>query len=106
MIVFYDPNNGKQVMAVYSHDTESKVWESRGFLRAEVEDPQLQQLINRDSTVDVLDGKVISIFARVNSVQPTISASAARAGELESKLATSELNIAELNELARLERRL
>ena len=86
MIVFYDPTNGKQVMAVYSHDTKSTAWKDRGFLRAEVVDPALQRLVNRDSTVDVLDGVVTQVSPRLNDVQGVISPAESRLAELREKV--------------------
>ncbi len=104
MIIFYDPNSNNQVHAVYSHDTDSKVWEQRGYLRAAVNIPHLQVAVNRNTFVTIDGGEVIGIAPRTNPVQPTPDPKAVRVGELEAKLATGELTNSELNELARLER--
>ena len=48
MLVFYDPNNDNQVMAFYTFGTSSEVWESRGYLRAKIMDPEIVSEINRD----------------------------------------------------------
>ena len=104
MIIFYDPNNGNQVMAVYSHDTESTVWEDQGFLRLAILGKEFQKKISRDTAIVVTMGSVSDVFPRVNSVQPTPDPKAIRVGELEAQLAVSDLTTMELNELARLER--
>ena len=102
MIVFYDPNNDNQVMAVYSHDTDSPVWESQGFLRAEVKTPEMKTAVSRNSTVVIERSEVVSATGRVNLVQPAPDPVAVRVGELEAKWATTDLTLKELNEHARL----
>ena len=104
MIVFYDPNNGNQVMAVYSHDTESTVWTDQGFLRAEVNDRTLFNSLSRDSRVTVVNREVTSATARINPIQPVPDPVAVRIGELLTALAIRDLTLVESNELARLER--
>ena len=104
MIIFYDPNNGNQVMAVYSHDTKSTVWADNGLLRAKVVVKQLQRLIDRNMSVVVLDGEVQSLFVRLNSKQPTPMIGEVRLKELHTAVRTRDLSVQELNELARLER--
>ena len=104
MIVFYDPNDGDQVMAVYSHDTGSTVWTARGYLRAEVNDRALFNSLSRDSRVTVVNGEVTSATARINAIQAVPDPAAVRTGELLAALAVRDLMPAELNELARLER--
>lgn len=104
MIVFFDPNNGNQVMAVYSHDTESAVWTGRGFLRAEVKDRALFESLSRDSRVTVVNDEVTAATGRTNPIQPVPDPAAVRTGELLAALAVRDLTPVELNELARLER--
>ena len=73
MIVFYDPNDSNQVMALYTGGTNSVAWTDQGFVRAEVNDPELQEEIDRyarDCTVAVVDGQVTGCTSRVNRVQP------------------------------------
>ena len=104
MIVFYDPNDGNQVMAVYSGDTDSTVWTARGYLRAEVNDAGLQGDIDREFSVTIVNGEVTAIAARPNPIQPVPDPTAVRTGELHAALAIRDLTPVELNELARLER--
>ena len=74
MIIFYDPKNGNQVVALYTGNTNSKLWTDQGFVRAEVNDPELQKLVDgysRDCTVDIVDGQVTGCTPKTNAVQPT-----------------------------------
>ncbi|MAH48145.1 hypothetical protein CMI37_20140 [Candidatus Pacearchaeota archaeon] len=65
MLAFYDPNNGNQVMAVYSHDTASTAWADQGFLSIRTD---LRP--TRDHKLTIKDGKVTALVSSVNPVQP------------------------------------
>ena len=70
MIVFYDPTNKNQVMAVYSGDTSSPVWEQRGYLRVDVP-PEFTHLIgDRDVKLTISDGEVTAVIPATNRLQP------------------------------------
>ena len=68
MIIFYQPSTG-QVMAVYSGNTSSKVWERQGCLQATVP-TNLESKLSRNHAVEVANGEVRSITPRQNPVQP------------------------------------
>lgn len=104
MIIFYDPNNGNQVMAVYSHDTESPVWENRGFLRAEVVNESFKRAISRDRKVSVIDWIVAGHWASTNPEQPIPAPSDVRLSELYEKLRSRTFTQPEQYEMLALER--
>lgn len=99
MIVFYDPNNGNQVMAVYSHDTESTVWTDRGYLRAKVEQPSFQTSITRDRQVSVVGGVVEGHWASPNHIQPARNPVDIRLAELDQKLKNRTATIGDVMEI-------
>tara|TARA_Y100000310_G_scaffold126272_3_gene125068 strand:+ start:20205 stop:20525 length:321 start_codon:yes stop_codon:yes gene_type:complete len=70
MIIFYDPAQENQVMAVYTDDTKSTVWGDRGYVRAEVPE-DLEDLVSRDTLAVLTDGDVTGFTPRANLEQPT-----------------------------------
>ena len=103
MIVFYDPNNQNQVMALYSGDTTSRVWADRGYLKAEVA-LNLEATISRNHRCTVRDGTVTAISGHTNSSQPTIDARTLQIRALNAKLQADTITDAEVRELLKLER--
>lgn len=100
MIVYTDADG--QVVAVYSHDTASKAWES--FTRIEVTDPVQVNAISRFGR----DCKVTDkgVQASVNPVQPQPTPdtpSQARFKELKGKLLADQISDAEVRELLKLQ---
>lgn len=75
MIVFYDPTNLNQVMAVYSHGTDSVIWENLGYVMQEITDERHQRDIarlKRDSRL-VFNGEVLAAVAPFfNPEQPIV----------------------------------
>ena len=68
MLVFYDPSAQNQIMAVYTGDTKSPVWEEHGYLRAEVWDGVT---VSRERRVlTFIGGRVAETVPRPNPVQP------------------------------------
>jgi hypothetical protein len=68
MLVFYDPNNKNQVMAVYTHGTDSKVWGDRGFKSVELDEGTP---VTRDMKLVFLrDGLSVTTKPSPNSEQP------------------------------------
>lgn len=107
MIVFYDPSNGNQVMAVYSHDTTSKAWTDAGYVRAEVDEAIRGEAMRagRDAKV-VLDGqgRVRQVVPSPNPVQPAPNPKNLRLKELQDKLKADTATLSEMREMLRLER--
>ena len=74
MIVFYNPSDSNQVMAIYTHGTSSSVWTDLGYLGMTVsEEARISELnlYSRDCRL-VLDGnRLRGIEARTNPNQPS-----------------------------------
>ena len=71
MVIFTDPESDDQVMAFYSHNTNSAVWEYLGYDRHELDFNQDVSNYGRDCYV-VFDssGVIVDVVARVNPIQP------------------------------------
>lgn len=74
MIIFTDPSNNNQVMAVYPDGTVSTVWEARGFIRHEITDPilvgKIRQLQRDCQIVFSAEGEPSDVLPVVNPIQP------------------------------------
>jgi hypothetical protein len=70
MVIFTDSNG--QVMATYTHDTNSTVWTDAGYTRHEIEENDDINRLGRDCyVVFAVDGTVADVIGRANTVQPT-----------------------------------
>lgn len=106
MIVFYEPVTN-QVMAVFSGDTGSTVWQDQGYLRATVP-LEFQTQVDREHTVVVTNNQVTAVTPSLNPVQPVldredpaISNRQSRIAELQA-IPRSNWTTAELRELVEL----
>lgn len=104
MIVFTNPPSN-QIMAVYTHDTESTVWADRGYKRHVVTDPAAELLVRqlgRDGVAVFDRGKIVDVTPSVNPVQPEPDPAAARLGDLRDKITADTATVADLREYTRL----
>ena len=109
MIVFFDPATG-QVMAVYTTDTTSAVWAAQGFIRAQVPPGPIEAEVARlarDAQVTVFGGVVTGVMATgPNPIQPGPAPNEAALAAHHANLAAGTINLADLLDMLRLERRL
>jgi hypothetical protein len=113
MIIFTDPTNGDQVMAVYDGcETTSTVWADQGFVRHEIADDasvcKEVRSMQRECCVEIRGGQIASAVAAINPIQleppvrsPSISPELAA---LREKLQADTITDAELRAMLRLER--
>lgn len=67
MKIFYNPND-MQVMAIYSGDTTSTVWDDLGYIGIET-----NLKCDRDCKVVVTEGKVTNVTEGISSIQPQLN---------------------------------
>ena len=71
MVIFTDPKRDNQVMALYSHDTTSRVWADLGYDRHQVDDNPDVMRLGRDCYVEFSGAGVIArVIARANTIRP------------------------------------
>ena len=71
MVIFTDPKRDNQVMALYSHDTTSRVWAGLGYERHQLRDNNDVLRLARDCYVVLApDGEIADVIARTNHIQP------------------------------------
>ena len=71
MVIFTDPEKDNQVMAVYSHGTDSTAWTDLGYERHELDFNH--DILNHSRNCYVVldrDKKIIDVVARLNHIQP------------------------------------
>lgn len=106
MIVFIDPNNQNQVMALYTGDTTSTAWTDQGFVKCAIPvelQGQIEQY-TRDCRLSIVGGVVTGVTSAVNPVQPAGNVVREQLGSLRQKLNDSSLTLTEMNTMLRLER--
>ena len=71
MVIFTDPTRDNQVMALYSHDTTSRVWSDLGYDRHQLEDHPEVMRLGRDCYVAFGPSGIIArVIARSNTIKP------------------------------------
>ncbi len=71
MVIFTDPKNQDQVMALYTHDTATTTWTDRGYERHELEfNADIDRLARDCYVVFGADGAIVDVVARANLIQP------------------------------------
>jgi len=68
MVIFTDSNG--QVMATYTHDTNSTVWTDAGYTRHDIEDNVDITRFDRNCKVIMVDGVVVEVIENINPIQP------------------------------------
>jgi len=77
MVIFTDPKRDNQVMALYSHDTTSRVWTDLGYDRHELDDHPEVMRLGRDCYVAFSShlltlniSAIARVTERINPVSP------------------------------------